>query len=249
VAKNGIQPLRKLYDGKAKAVYETADPDLLVIRFKDEAPGRRRGRSPRPPFPKGVYNCSISAALFRHLEARGVPTHFVRILSDRDLLVRRLLIIPIEVVIRNIVAGSLARRLGLEEGQRLDAPVLEFYYKSDALGDPMINESHVRVMGIATPEEVQQIKETALRINGHLLRYVEQRGLLLVDFKVEFGRRSGSVLLGDEITPDGCRFWEGTARRPAGDRRRRTLGRSARAYRELSRRIAGEPIDDRPPHA
>jgi phosphoribosylaminoimidazole-succinocarboxamide synthase len=203
-----VKALRKLYEGKAKIVYETADPDLLILHFKDNGEPVRSGRRRASAARRGVYNAAIAAAIFQYLEEAGVATHYVGTLSDRKMLVKRLQIIPIEVAVRNIVAGSLAGRLGLEVGLRLDSPVLEFSYKSDALGDPMINESHVRVLGIATPEELVQLRELAFRVNGLLLPYFERRDLLLVDLKLEFGRHKGQLLLGDEITPDGCRFWD-----------------------------------------
>lgn len=235
-----VRPLRKLYEGKAKIVYETEDPGLMILHFKDDATAfnaRKKGTIPQ----KGVYNNKISSVVFQYLEERGVSTHYVRTLSDREMLVKRLQIIPIEVVMRNIVAGSLAKRLGLEEGMRLDSPVLELYYKSDALGDPMINEYHVRILGIATPEELLRLKEMAMHINGLLLQYFEHRGILLVDFKLEFGRHKGKILLGDEITPDGCRFWDRrTMEKLDKDRFRLDLGRIEEAYEEIYRRVVGE---------
>jgi len=236
----GLKPLRKLYDGKGKAVYETDNRDLVILSFKDDAIGsplRTRGIVPQ----KGRYKNKISSAVFQYLEEHGVPTHFVRTLSDREMLVKRLQIIPIEVVMRNIVAGSLAKRLGLEEGMRLDSPVQELYYKSDALGDPMINDSHVRILGIATPEELARLKEMAVHINGLLLRYFENRDILLVDVKLEFGRHKRRVLLGDEITPDGCRFWHWqTIQKPRKGGAPKALGRLEETYEEIYRRVVGE---------
>lgn len=232
-----MKKLRKLYEGKAKVMYETEDPDLLIQYFKDEATafdGKKRGVI----LEKGIYNNRISSALFQYLEQHGVSTHFVEQLSDREMLVKRLHIIPIEVVMRNIVAGSLAKRLGLEEGLPLESPILEFYYKSDALGDPMINEYHIRVLGLASLEEVEQLKELAFKVNGLLLPLLAERDILLVDFKLEFGRHKGQLLLGDEITPDGCRFWDKQTReRMDKDRFRRDLGKVEEAYREVHRRI------------
>lgn len=235
-----LKPLRKLYEGKAKIVYETKDPDLLILSFKDDAAGLGAVRK-GTVLQKGIYNNRISSAIFRYLDKQGIPTHYVQTLSDREMLVRRLQIIPVEVVMRNIVAGSLARRVGLEEGMRLDSPVLELYYKSDALGDPMINEYHVRILGIATPQELAQLKEMATHINGLLLRYFEQRSMLLVDVKLEFGRRKGKILLGDEISPDGCRFWDQqTVEKREKHPIRRDLGRGLRGYHEMYRRVVGE---------
>lgn len=232
-----VEKQRKIYEGKAKIVYETDDPDLLIHYFKDEATafdGKKRGIIPE----KGIYNNRISAVLFIYLEHHGVPTHFVKLLSEREVLVKRLQIIPIEVVMRNIVAGSLAKRLGLEEGLPLEAPILECYYKSDALGDPMINEYHIRALGLASPEELQQIKELAFKVNGLFLPFFEEREVLLVDFKMEFGRHKGRLLLGDELSPDTCRFWDKrTLEKMDKDRFRHDLGRVEEAYREVFDRI------------
>jgi phosphoribosylaminoimidazole-succinocarboxamide synthase len=234
-----VEKLRKLYEGKAKILYETDEPDLLIQHFKDDATAfnaQKRGTI----LQKGVLNHQISARVFQHLEGEGIPTHYVRSLSDRDMLVRRLEIILIEVVVRNTVAGSLAKRLGLEEGTPLPNPILEFYYKSDALGDPMINDDHIRVLGLAAPAEVQAIREQAKRINAVLLPFFAQRDILLVDFKIEFGRHHGKMLLGDEITPDGCRLWDRTTREKMDkDRFRRDLGRVEEAYQEVHRRVCG----------
>jgi phosphoribosylaminoimidazole-succinocarboxamide synthase len=234
-----VEKLRKLYEGKAKILYETADPELLIQHFKDDATAfnaAKRGTIVQ----KGILNNQISARVFEYLEGHGIPTHYVRTLSDRDMLVRRLEIVLIEVVVRNTVAGSLAKRLGLEEGTPLQSPVLEFYYKSDALGDPMINEDHIRLLGLAPPAEVQGIREQAMKINATLLPFFAQRDILLVDFKVEFGRHHGRLLLGDEITPDGCRLWDRTTREKMDkDRFRRDLGRVEEAYQEVHRRICG----------
>jgi phosphoribosylaminoimidazole-succinocarboxamide synthase len=232
-----VEKLRKLYEGKAKVLYETPDPDLLIQHFKDDATAfnaQKRGTI----LQKGVLNNQISARVFEHLERQGIPTHYVRTLSERDMLVRRLEIVLIEVVVRNTVAGSLAKRLGLEEGTPLQSPVLEYYYKSDALGDPMINDDHIRLLGLASPAELQAIREQAMKINAALLQFFGQRDILLVDFKVEFGRHRGRLLLGDEITPDGCRLWDRTTREKMDkDRFRRDLGRVEEAYQEVHRRV------------
>ena len=234
-----MEKLRKLYEGKAKILYETSDHDLLIQHFKDDATAfnaAKRGTI----LQKGILNNQISARVFAFLEGQGIPTHYVRTLSDRDMLVRRLEIVRIEVVVRNTVAGSLAKRLGLEEGTPLQSPVLEFYYKSDALGDPMINEDHIRLLGLASPSELQAIREQAMKINAALLAFFGQRDILLVDFKVEFGRHRGRLLLGDEITPDGCRLWDRTTREKMDkDRFRRDLGRVEEAYQEVHRRVCG----------
>lgn len=233
-----MRKLRKIYEGKGKILYETEEPDLLIQHFKDEGIALD-GKGRAPVGNKGVLNNKISSAVFQHLERRGVPTHFVKALSDREMLVKRLEMVPIEVVMRNVAAGSLCRRLGLEEGTPLPAPVLEFYYKSDALGDPMINEHHVQVLGLASPAEVRAISELAFRINRLLLPYFAERDILLVDFKVEFGKQRGRLLVGDEITPDGCRFWDRTVRARTDRDRFRRLGGTDEAYQEIYRRVCG----------
>lgn len=226
-----------LYEGKAKQVYATADPDLVIQYFKDDATAfnaQKRGTIGN----KGVYNNAISAWLFRYLEEHGVPTHYVRTLGEREMLVRRLEIIPVEVVVRNIIAGSLAKRLGLAEGRELPRPILEHYYKNDALGDPLINPWHITVLGFASESELDEINHRALRINELLRAFLEPRGLLLVDFKLEFGRHRGRVLLGDEISPDTCRFWDAATREKLDkDRFRFDLGNVEGAYAEVHRRI------------
>ncbi|MEK7366734.1 MAG: phosphoribosylaminoimidazolesuccinocarboxamide synthase, partial [candidate division NC10 bacterium] len=214
----------RIYEGKAKILYETDDPDLLIQYFKDDATAfnaAKRGTI----VGKGVMNNRISATLLAHVAEHGIPTHFVKVLSDREMLVKRLQIIKIEVVVRNIVAGSLAKRLGLPEGQALAEPVLEFFYKDDALGDPMINDYHIRMLRLASGAEMEAIVDGAFRVNELLTEYFDRRGILLVDFKLEFGRHKGEILLGDEITPDGCRLWgKATHEKMDKDRFRRALG-------------------------
>lgn len=195
---------RQIYEGKAKVLYETDDPRLLIQQFKDDPRFPRRGGARIRP---GVANNRISAALFKLLGKNGIPTHYVRTVSEREMLVRRMEIVRLEVVVRNVAAGSLSRRLGLSEGTRLSAPVVELYYKSDALGDPMVNETHVRVLGLAPPEELVAMRETALKANGVLLPFLAQREVLLVDFKLEFGRLGGRLAVADEMSPRTCRFW------------------------------------------
>jgi phosphoribosylaminoimidazole-succinocarboxamide synthase len=228
---------RRIYEGKWKILYETADPALLVQRFKDVpmlGAAASKAKVPR----RGAMKNEISAALFTLLQGSGIPTHFVRVLGQRDMLVRRLEMIRLEVVVRNIAAGSLAKRLGMEVGTRLPAPVLEFYYKSDALGDPLLNEYHVRALGLAGSEELRTIRDTAFRANGVLLPFFAEREILLADFKLEFGRHKGALLVGDELTPDGCRFWDRITRENLGkDRSRRNLAREAAVYHEILRRV------------
>ena len=185
-------------------------------------------------------NNKISEVLFRLLEKDGVPTHFVERLDDREMLVRRLKIVPVEVIVRNVVAGSMAKRLGLEEGTPLSRPVLEHCYKSDPLGDPMVNESHILALGWASEAELKQIQALAFRVNEVLKEFFDQRNLILVDFKLEFGRHHGKVYLGDEICPDTCRLWEkGTLEKLDKDRFRRDLGKVEDAYQEVCRRVCG----------
>lgn len=229
----------RIYEGKAKILYETGDPDLLIQYFKDDATAfnaAKRGTI----VGKGVMNNRISATLLAHVAEHGVPTHFVKVLSDREMLVKRLQIIKIEVVVRNIVAGSLAKRLGLPEGQALAEPVLEFFYKDDALGDPMINDYHIRMLRLASGAEMEAIVDGAFRVNELLTEYFDRRGILLVDFKLEFGRHKGEILLGDEITPDGCRLWDkATQEKMDKDRFRHDLGGVEEAYAEVLRRVCG----------
>ena len=229
----------RIYEGKAKILYETDDPDLLIHYFKDDATAfnaAKRGTI----VGKGVMNNRISATLLAHVAEHGVPTHFVKVLSDREMLVKRLQVIRIEVVVRNIVAGSLAKRLGLPEGQALAEPVLEFFYKDDSLGDPMINDYHIRMLRLASGPEMEAIVDGAFRVNEILTEFFDKRGILLVDFKLEFGRSRGEVLLGDEITPDGCRLWDkATQEKLDKDRFRRDLGRVEEAYAEVLRRVCG----------
>lgn len=232
-----VEKKEELYEGKAKKVYRTSARDLYIIEFKDDATafdGKKKAVIPR----KGILNNAISSHFFRYLEEKGVPTHFVAQLNEREMLVKALEIIPVEVVVRNLAAGSIARRLGIEEGIKFEQPVLEFYYKSDALGDPMINEYHVRALKLAKAEKVEVIKILALRANEILRPYLRERGLELVDFKLEFGVYGTEVLLGDEISPDTCRFWDvETQKKLDKDRFRRDLGEIIEAYEEVWRRL------------
>ena len=230
----------KLYEGKAKIVYATDKPDLIVQYFKDDATAfnaLKKGTI----VGKGVVNNRMSAAMFARLERARIPTHYLATLSDREMLCRRLEIIKIETIVRNVVAGSLAKRTGLEEGTPIRQPIVELYYKSDPLGDPMLNDDHVRMLRLATPAELGWMKRTALRINGVLRPFLLRRSLVLVDFKLEFGRSGKRLYLGDEISPDTCRLWDATTReRLDKDRFRRDLGGVEEAYQEVYRRIVGE---------
>ncbi|MBI3015556.1 MAG: phosphoribosylaminoimidazolesuccinocarboxamide synthase [Candidatus Tectomicrobia bacterium] len=232
-----MEKRQKIYEGKAKILYTTDDPDRIIQYFKDDATAfnaQKKGTIQE----KGILNNRISSRLFTYLEERGIRTHFMRQLSDREMLVKTLQIVPVEVVVRNIIAGSLAQRMGMPEGGDLKLPVLEFYYKKDELGDPMINESHIAAFDLAKPQEISVIREVALAVNRHLTAFFEERGILLVDFKLEFGRHKGEILLGDEITPDGCRLWDRVTREKMDkDRFRRDLGKVEEAYQEVYRRV------------
>ena len=230
----------QFYEGKAKILYATDDPLLVVQYFKDDATAfnaQKRGTI----VDKGVVNNRISTALFTYLEGRGIRTHFVKQLDDRAMLVKRLDIVPLEVTIRNISAGGMSRLLGIDEGIVLTPPVFEWHYKSDALGDPLINDDHILSMGWATAKELAHIREESFKVNEALKAFFLQRQIDLVDFKLEFGRHEGTMLLGDEISPDTMRLWEqGTRRKLDKDRFRRDLGSVEEAYQEVLRRVLGE---------
>ena len=229
-----MEKLEQVYEGKAKILHKTADPDLLIQYFKDDASafdGKKKGTI----VDKGVMNNHMSSRIFEYLEENGVKTHFVKTLNDREMLVKSLEIIPVEVVLRNVAAGSLCKRLGIEEGRVFEEqPILEFFYKSDPLGDPMINECHVDVFGWATKEEVEILKSEGLKINKLMVEFFKQRKIRLVDFKLEFGRHKGEVILGDEISPDGCRLWNWeTNEKMDKDRFRFNLGSVEEKYQEV----------------
>ncbi|MDR2523481.1 MAG: phosphoribosylaminoimidazolesuccinocarboxamide synthase [Synergistaceae bacterium] len=234
-----------VYEGKAKQVYLTDNPDEVLVWFKDDATafnGEKKGTIQS----KGIMNNAISSFFFELLSSKGVSTHFIRKIDERSMLVRRLSIVPIEVVVRNISAGSLAKRLGWEEGRKLPHPVVELYYKDDALGDPLINRSHVKALGIATPEQLNTLEDTALKVNEILMEFLAAKNLLLVDFKLEFGTHRGEILLGDEISPDTCRFWDAmTNEKLDKDRFRRDMGDVEAAYQEILKRVGGELVCSR----
>ena len=225
------------YEGKAKKLYTTSNPDLVIQYFKDDATAfnaKKRGTIED----KGVVNNRMSELFFTLLERNGVRTHWVRRLNDREMLTKRLDIIPVETVVRNIVAGSMAKRLGLEEGIDLKRPLVEYYYKSDPLDDPIIYAEHAVEFGWATEPEIATIKSLALKVNDVLRKFLDERDVILVDFKLEFGRHKGEILLGDEICPDTCRFWDKTTREKLDkDRFRRDLGGVEGAYQEMLRRV------------
>jgi phosphoribosylaminoimidazole-succinocarboxamide synthase len=232
-----VERREKMYEGKAKIVYATSRPDLVIQYFKDDATAfnaLKRGTI----VGKGVVNNRMSATLFELLGRRGVPTHYLATRSEREMLCRKLDIIKIETIVRNVVAGSLAKRSGLEEGTEVTEPIVELYYKSDALGDPMLNDEHVRLLKLATTTELAWIKRRARRINTVLRPHLRTRGLLLVDFKLEFGRAGRRLYLGDEISPDTCRLWDARTREKLDkDRFRRDLGGVEEAYQEVYRRL------------
>lgn len=232
-----VEQKEQLYEGKAKKVYATSDPDLLIVDYKDDATafnGLKKGTI----VGKGVINNRMSNYLMQKLEKEGVETHFVEELSERRTVVKRVEIVPIEVIMRNVVAGSLSKRTGLPEGEKPSMPVLEYYYKSDELGDPMINTDHAVAFGWATEEELKVIGATARKVNDYLVKFFAGVGVDLIDFKIEFGRYHGRVILADEISPDTCRFWDSkTKEKLDKDRFRRDMGGVEDAYGEMMRRI------------
>ena len=233
---------RQLYEGKAKKVYETDDPTLCIVSYKDDATafnGLKKGTIRG----KGVVNNMMTNHLMALLEKEsGIPTHFVEQLSDTDTLVRKVSIVPLEVIVRNVVAGSLAKRVGKSEGSPLKCPVLEFCYKDDELGDPMVNDYHIRAMGWCDDATLEQIKDYALRIDDWLVDYFKGIGIDLIDFKLEFGiTADGRLVLADEISPDTCRFWDSATKEKLDkDRFRRDLGDVEGAYQEMMRRVFGD---------
>ena len=240
IKKADIKKLDKLYEGKAKVIYSTSDPGLSIMYFKDDATafdGKKKGTI----IDKGVVNNRVSSAIFKFLADNGVKSHFVEELSEREMLVTKVEIIPVEVIIRNVIAGSLAKRLGVEEGTMPGETIIEFCYKSDPLGDPFINESVARAMGYATGDELKVMTSVAFKVNDLLSKFFDERGILLVDYKLEFGRDAdGNVLLADEITPDGCRLWDKKTRKKLDkDRFRRDLGGVEEAYEEVLNKVLG----------
>ncbi|MCI8623363.1 MAG: phosphoribosylaminoimidazolesuccinocarboxamide synthase [Provencibacterium sp.] len=236
-----MQKGEQLYEGKAKKVYKTDDPQLYIVDYKDDATafnGLKKGTI----LGKGAINNRVSNHLMRMLEKNGVPTHLVEELSERETLVRKVEIVPLEVIVRNIAAGSLSKRLGLPEGTKLKTTVLEYSYKNDDLGDPMVNDYHIAAMELATEEEVKTIAGYALRVNELLGDYLRDLGIELIDFKLEFGRTSdGTIILADEISPDTCRFWDSkTGEKLDKDRFRRDMGGVEDAYKEILKRLLGE---------
>ena len=226
-----------LYEGKAKKVYTTENPDVLIVDYKDDATafnGVKKGTI----VGKGVVNNRMTNHIFKMLEEKGIPTHFIEELSDRETAVKKVEIVPLEVIVRNVAAGSFSKKLGIEEGFRLLSPTLEFSYKNDELGDPMINDYYAVAIGAATREEIDKITELVFKINEILVDYFKSIKVDLIDFKVEFGRYKGQIILADEISPDTCRFWDSeTHEKLDKDRFRRDLGPVEEAYEEIYRRI------------
>lgn len=232
-----MEKREKIYEGKAKIVYTTDNPDLVIQYFKDDATAFNAAKKGSIQ-DKGIMNNKISTRLFEYLIAQGIPTHFEKSLSDREMLVKRVEIVPLEVIIRNVAAGSMSRILGIDEGTALACPVLEFCYKEDKLNDPLINETHIQALKLASKDEVEKIKEYTLKINDLMLKFFSVLDIQLVDFKLEFGRYKGTVILADEISPDTCRLWDSkTGEKLDKDRFRRDLGNIEQAYQEVLSRV------------
>ncbi|WMI81766.1 phosphoribosylaminoimidazolesuccinocarboxamide synthase [Anaerotignum sp. MB30-C6] len=236
-----MEKTAQMYEGKAKKVYATNDENYCIVSYKDDATafnGLKKGTI----MGKGAINNRVTNHLMKLLEKSGIPTHFVEELSDRETVVKRVSIVPLEVIVRNIAAGSLAKRLGLEEGTKMKSTVLEFCYKNDDLGDPMINEYHILAMDFATKEEIDLIAKYSLKINEILGSYLKEANIELIDFKLEFGKTAdGQIVLADEISPDTCRFWDSvTGEKLDKDRFRRDMGNVEDAYQEILKRLMGE---------
>ncbi len=235
-----MEKAAQLYEGKAKKVFATADPNYVIVSYKDDATaldGLKKGTITG----KGAINNRMSNFLMGLLEKQGIPTHYVQELNDRETVVKKVSIVPLEVIVRNISAGSFAKRYGVKEGIVFAEPTVEFSYKNDDLHDPLLNDSHALALGLATKEEIAQIKSMALKVNETLKAYFASIGVKLVDFKLEFGRLSdGSLVLADEISPDTCRFWDAkTNEKLDKDRFRRDMGGVEDAYQEMMRRVLG----------
>ena len=226
-----------LYEGKAKKVYATEDPDVLIVDYKDDATafnGLKKGTI----VGKGAINNRMTNHIFKILETKGVPTHYIEELSDRETAVKKVEIVPLEVIIRNFSAGSFAKKMGMEEGIKFKQPTLEFSYKNDDLGDPFINRYYALALGLATEEEIDAIEKYAFIVNDVMREYFDSLGIELIDFKIEFGRYHGQIILADEVSPDTCRLWdEKTHEKLDKDRFRRDLGNVEDAYQEVFRRL------------
>ena len=233
-----MKKLEQLYEGKAKKVFATEDPDVVIVDYKDDATafnGEKKGTI----VGKGVINNRMTNYIFQVLEKEGVPTHYVEELSDRETAVKKVEIVPLEVIVRNVAAGSFSKKLGIEEGTKLLAPTLEFSYKNDELGDPMVNDYHILAMDLATREELDQIAQMSFKINQLMVDFFKSVKVDLIDFKIEFGKTSdGQIILADEISPDTCRFWDSdTHEKLDKDRFRRDMGGVEEAYEEMMRRL------------
>ena len=229
----------QLYEGKAKKVFATSDPDLVIVDYKDDATafnGEKKGTIRG----KGVVNNKMTNSMLSLLEKEGVPTHFVEELSNRETLVKKVEIVQLEVIIRNVAAGSFSKRMGVPEGKELLTPILEFSYKNDDLGDPFINDYYALALGVATREELDKIAEYAFKVNDFMKKFFKEHNIDLIDFKIEFGRYKGQIILADEISPDTCRFWDSTTHEELDkDRFRRDMGGVEEAYQEMMKRIFG----------
>ncbi len=236
-----MEKKEQLYEGKAKKVFATDDPNLVIVDYKDDATafnGEKKGTIAG----KGVINNVMSNHMFQLLEQQGVPTHFVEQLSERETLVKKVSIVPLEVIIRNISAGSFAKRFGVEEGIVFDEPTIEFSYKNDELGDPLMNAYHAIALKAATREEIETIKAMAFKVNEVMKQYFDTLNVILVDFKLEFGKTAdGKIVLADEISPDTCRLWDKTTKEKLDkDRFRRDMGGVEEAYQEIMKRVMGK---------
>lgn len=236
-----MKKLEQLYEGKAKKVFATDDPGVVLVEYKDDATafnGLKKGTIQG----KGVINNRVTNFLMKMLEKNGIPTHYIEEISDRETLVKKVTIVPLEVIVRNIAAGSLSKRLGLPEGTKLKKTVLEYCYKNDDLGDPMVNEYHIAAMGWVSDEDLKKIAEYSFKINQLLSTYLKDLNIELIDFKLEFGKtQDGQLVLADEISPDTCRFWDSTTHEKLDkDRFRRDLGGVEDAYQEIMKRLMGE---------
>ena len=232
---------KALYEGKAKIMYATENPEELLVYYKDDATagnGAKKGTI----VGKGIMNNKMTAFFFDLLAKHGIEHHYISMPSEREMLVKKLDIIPLEVIIRNVAAGSLAQRLGLEEGTPMKMPIIEFCYKNDDLGDPMVNRYHILAMELASEAELAEIERASLKINEILVKFLKEKKVDLIDFKLEFGRdKNGKVILADEISPDNCRFWDSdTHEKLDKDRFRRDLGNVEDAYKEMLKRLTGE---------
>lgn len=232
-----MQRGEELYSGKAKSVYASEQDDALILHFRNDT-SAFDGEKVEQLDRKGMVNNKFNAFIMQHLEASGVTTHFLKVLSDTDSLVRKLEMIPVECVVRNIASGSICRRLGVEDGLALNPPTFEFFFKNDALHDPMVNESHITTFGWATQADIDVMKQTTLQVNQILSKLFADAGMILVDFKLEFGRQGNTLYLGDEFSPDGCRIWDAESREKLDkDRFRKGLGGVVEAYEEVAKRL------------